>query len=391
MVFGLQAAFFQIWRGYLKRNITIDYLRGGVTLLVVLHHSALAYTFFSHYDPVHYLRSTAPIVDNVRWMALDLIVDFNEKFFMPLMFLISGLFVPSSLERKGSGRFLMDRAKRLGIPFIFSAIILSPLAYYPSWLLSETARQGKFLTDFLKNNNWTPGPAWFIWLLLAFSSVIAIANRMAPSLTKRLSLSISSTWQLLGISLAVSLLTSIPLSLFFSTDHWTRLWGPFVFQTWKLLLYFAWFMLGFAFGSANLELSLSKKNLRYWHLWLALGIILYVVQLGLRPENFGNIPQWTIKIIQAIAYSLCCTFISLAAIGFAHSFFRTAWPLADSFAANAYGVYIFHYVFVIWIQFFLLAKPLPAAIKFLLTLFIALILSWLLTAILRKTVAGKIL
>ncbi len=375
----------------MKRNFTIDYLRSGVTLLVVLHHSALAYTVFSHYDPVQYLRSTAPVVDTVRWIALDFIVDFNEKFFMPLMFLISGLFVPSSLQRKGSGRFFIDRAKRLGIPFVFSAVILSPLAFYPSWLLSETAKQGGFLTDFLDNNNWTPGPAWFIWLLLAFSFFVAIAYRMAPGLMKRLSLSITSPSRLLGVSLAVSLLTVIPLSLFFSTDHWTRLWGPLVFQTWKLLLYFGWFMLGFALGAADLESSLSKENLKPWPVWLALGIIFFVVQLGLRPEYLGNIPQWMVRTIKAIAYSFCCTFNALAATGFARSFFRTAWPLADSLSVNAYGIYIFHYIFVIWIQFFLLAAPLSAPIKFLLTLFFALILSWLLTAILRRTLAGKIL
>ena len=126
----------------MKRNLAIDYLRSGVTILVVVHHAALAYTTFSHYDPGRYLRSTAPVVDVLRWMPLDLVVGFNDMFFMPLMFLISGLFVTPSLERKGCGRFLLDRTKRLGIPFIVSFMILSPLAFYPSWLLSDAVSRG---------------------------------------------------------------------------------------------------------------------------------------------------------------------------------------------------------------------------------------------------------
>ena len=37
---------------------------------------------------------------------------------MSLMFFLSGLFVPSSLARKGSGTFLSDRFLRIGLPLI---------------------------------------------------------------------------------------------------------------------------------------------------------------------------------------------------------------------------------------------------------------------------------
>lgn len=376
----------------MKRNLAIDYLRNGVTILVVVHHAALAYTTFSHYDPEQYLKSTAPVVDTLRWMPLDLLVHFNDMFFMPLMFLISGLFVIPALERKGCGRFLSDRAKRLGIPFIISAMVLSPLAFYPSWLLSDPVSRGDFLSGFFDNSNWTPGPAWFIWLLLAFSGVVAVAYRLMPNLMKKLSLSALSARSLVGIVLTVTLLTTVLPSLFILPEAWTRLWGPFVFQTGRLFLYFGWFVLGAALGAANLELSLSRDNLRPWPLWLALGVLAYVAGLiGLRTEYFTNMPEWVVKTLPATIYSLCCAFTSLGALGLAHSFFRTARPLADSFTANAYGVYIFHYGFVTWIQFYLLAKPLPVELKFLLTLFVGLIGSWLLTAFLRKTVVREVL
>jgi len=38
-----------------QRIVAFDYLRGLVVILVVLHHSVLAYTRFSHFDRMHYL------------------------------------------------------------------------------------------------------------------------------------------------------------------------------------------------------------------------------------------------------------------------------------------------------------------------------------------------
>lgn len=376
----------------MNRNVAIDYLRSGVTLLVVVHHAALAYTTFSHYDPRQYLSSTAPVVDTLRWAPLDHLVSFNDMFFMPLMFLISGLFVVASLERKGAGHFLVDRTKRLGIPFVFSAVVFSPLAFYPSWLLSDPLSRGEFLSGFFDGGNWTPGPAWFLWLLLAFSGVVSISYRLMPRLVEKSSLHASSGTRLVGVFLAVSMLTTIVPLLFVSPDRWTRLWGPFVFQTGRLLLYFAWFMLGVSLGNADRGVSFPSTNLGPWPRWLALGVISYAAHLLiLKSEYLANMPEWAMKIYPAIVFSLCCTFISAAALGFAHSSFRIARPLADSFTANAYGIYVLHYGFVTWIQFYLLTKPLPAAVKFLLAVSIALTASWLITALLRRTVAREVL
>jgi glucan biosynthesis protein C len=71
----------------------VDHLRGFIVALVVLHHAVLAYCRFSHTDHRHYLLSTAPVVDAQRWGGLDMLATLSDSFFMPLMFLLSGLFV----------------------------------------------------------------------------------------------------------------------------------------------------------------------------------------------------------------------------------------------------------------------------------------------------------
>ncbi|GEM_PF-6968109 len=49
-------------RNDLKRDIAIDYLRSGVTLLVVAHHASLAYNTVSYYDADPYMKSLTPVV-----------------------------------------------------------------------------------------------------------------------------------------------------------------------------------------------------------------------------------------------------------------------------------------------------------------------------------------
>lgn len=375
-----------------KRDIGIDYLRSGVTVTVVAHHAALAYNTFSHYNPLRYTESTAPVVDTVRFFPFDVFVAWNDIFFMSLMFLISGLFVAPSITRKGVGQFLTDRTKRLGIPFIISVTLLSPAAYYPSWLLSDSAGQGGFLGRFFTVDGWPPGPAWFISVLLLFCIVAATAHHYIPTLMRKLSWSAESAGSLVVVFLAVSLATTIPMHLLIGPNVWFGSARPFWLPASRVLLYFAWFLLGVALGSANAERSLSRENLRLWPLWLAIGGLGYLAHAMVTSGAYlPNAPAWVVKVMSATAFSFCCTFTSLAAIGLARSFFRNNRSPADHFSGNAYGVYVFHYGFVIWLQFSLLALPIPAAVKFLITLSVALAASWFLTALLRKTAAKKIL
>src|SRR5579883_797386 len=81
------------------RITALDRARTFITLLVVLHHSVLNYTYFG-------------TGDRARWLGFDLVVLFNDSFFMACMFLISGLFVRDSLARRGAADFVRHRAFR---------------------------------------------------------------------------------------------------------------------------------------------------------------------------------------------------------------------------------------------------------------------------------------
>ena len=100
------------------RIIAFDRARTFITLMVVVHHSVVNYTYFGNGD-------------RMRWLGFDLMVLFNDSYFMAFMFLISGLFVHESLTRRGAAGYLRRRAFRLGVPLLISIFVLIPIAYYP--------------------------------------------------------------------------------------------------------------------------------------------------------------------------------------------------------------------------------------------------------------------
>ena len=69
-----------------------------------------------------------------------------------------------------------------------------------------------------------------------------------------------------------------------------------------------------------------------------------------------------------------------AATAIFQRFAARSWPILDSISENAYGIYLFHYLFVLWSQYLLLDAALPAIAKAALVFGVALSLSWAATA-----------
>src|SRR5262249_4277677 len=154
-----------------KVSVAVGYLRAFVTLMVLAQHAMLAYHPFAPVpeaslatEPRSWLAF--PIADSQRSSAFLVVMTFNDIFGMSLMFFLSGLFVWQSLERNGSGAFLRRRVVRLGVPFVVAATVLTPLAYYPSYLVrSTTPSFAGFRDEWLAMGMWpgAAGPAWFLW------------------------------------------------------------------------------------------------------------------------------------------------------------------------------------------------------------------------------------
>ncbi len=375
------------------RNRWIDYLRSFITVLVLAHHSALAYTTFGFFDATTYSNSTNPIVDSSRWVGMDMFVNFNDMFFMSLMFFISGLFVYRGLLKKGGKKFLIDRFKRLGIPFAVAVCLLMPVAYFPSYyLVNRNATPLSFLQDFIVHQQWPVGPPWFIWLLLLFNVIaVLIPKRIYPAVAKSIFSMAKHPFKFLWMAFLIVSLAYIPISLWVGQYTWTGI-GPFDFQLNRILLYFAFFLIGACLGSGDWENELfpNKQLLqRSWVFWLGLCLLSYMlVELFTYSVwdlvRAGKLTASIAWMAFSILFANSCLFSSMALLSVCKENMHTEYKVLNHFSDSAFGIYLIHYIFITCSQFALLQVSLPAFVKFILVFLFTVSASWATTHLLRK-------
>jgi peptidoglycan/LPS O-acetylase OafA/YrhL len=378
-------------------SVSIGYLRAFITLLVVAHHAAIAYATFA--PPVAPSLSAPPrwwqafpILDPQKWGGASMLVGFNDTFFMSLMFFISGLFVWKSLQRKRVGGFLRDRSLRLGIPFLSAAAIVAPLAYYPAYLQIGNHGMAGFVHQWLSLGAWPAGPAWFVWLLLAFDFVAATLYFSKPNRTDidgRVFARFSAEpISFLGCLICVSAAAYIPLAMKFNPLSWTE-FGPFAFQTSRVLHYLVYFLAGTSLGAYGLErgiLAMRGNLARRWWLWAIGAVVVFLAASGLfiMMVTTGKAAATNWQVIGDLVFTITCATTSLALLAVFVRFARKPWGIFDSLRDNAYGIYLIHYAFVTWLQYALIKSHLSAVAKLTVVFSLAVALSWITTAALRR-------
>src|SRR5262249_44442147 len=103
-------------------------------------------------------------------------------------------------------------------------------------------------------------------------------------------------------------------------------------------------------------------------------------------------PSLGLATLGNIAFVMACAGWSVAALSFFVRFAKRSNPVIASLSANAFGIYLLHYVCVSWLQYSLLAVPTSGAVKFLLVFVGAVAASWALSAMARRVPAiGRVI
>ncbi len=372
------------------RKVEFDYLRAFLVTLVLFHHAVLAYATCASINFENPIANAGLVVNEQRWLGFDLIVAFNETFFMPLLFFVSGVFVRQSLARKGARRYVGDRLKRLGLPFVIGVFFLIPLAYYPAQLqvgliTGVDSSYGSFWLGMIRSGFGTAGPLWFLWLLLAFNCLVILLYRVTSAFSGfargRYDIIFGRPVAFFGVLLGISIVVYLPVAIIFGPLRWIGI-GPFNAQAGRILLYLVYFLTGIAVGATGIDRSVLKTDgilAKHWWVWIAVGLMSFTVLVLM----VAVVTPMERTIVSEIAFVVCCWANVFGMTGLFLRYAKRRMRIFDSLSENSYGIYIVHYVIVTWLQYFLLESDLAPIMKGIVVFAGTLIISWVLVAIVR--------
>lgn len=377
-----------------RTSIALSNLRAVVILIVLAFHSSLAYLASLPAAPYRfseapYLWQAIPIIDRSRWFGLDLFCAWQDVSLMSLMFLLSGLFVPASLGRKGVWTFLSDRMLRIGLPCVLAVLLLIPIAYYPSYRTSEGGSLEAYWQSWMALPFWPCGPQWFLWQLLILNVLAAALYRFVPAsrvaLVRLIDALKDHPAQFFLALVAASALVYVPLAVAYMPWEWSH--SAFSFQLSRPLHYLVYFFAGYALGGYGLDrglLAVDGPLARHWARWVAAGLFGWMVW-AIPTSGVLDDPgaPLALQIASAFGFAVACASGSLALIAVCLHFASERVRVLDSLSANAYGMYLVHYLFVVWLQFALLDVALPAVGKVLIVFAGTLAMSWTVSAAFR--------
>ena len=374
-------------------SLALSNLRAIVIVIVLAFHSVLAYLAslpakpFA-FDLPPYRWQATPIIDSQRWFGFDLFCAWQDVSLMSLMFFLSGLFVPGSLSRKGSWGFLSDRLLRIGLPLAVVVAVVMPIAYYPAYRVSAVDPSiPAFWQHWTALPFWPSGPQWFLCQLLVLNALAAALYRHAPEVTECLGRLAATARErplrfFAGL-VAVSAIAYVPLAIIYTPWVWVNA-GPVSFQVCRPLHYLVYFFAGYAVGAYGLErglLSTDGPLARHWAAWLAAaggGWILWALPTSLTLD--GREAPLIVHAAGALGFTVACAAGCFCLLAICLRFaIRRHWML-DSLSANAYSMYLNHYVFMVWLQFALLDLALGAVGKAAVVFCGTFVLSWALAA-----------
>ncbi len=147
----------------------LDWIKIVLTAIVIMHHQTCAFTGSGWYF------NFAKYGNTFSSVAMPLL-SIDQSYFMCMFFFISGYFTPTSFDRKGSYVFMKDKFKRLGIPYVFFALVLNACLFALIYAIAPGATE-------ISAGIYTPspGPLWFVGWLLVFNFAYSVTDHSTPT------------------------------------------------------------------------------------------------------------------------------------------------------------------------------------------------------------------
>lgn len=326
----------------MKRLCYLDTLKVTLTILVVFHHAAEAY---SPYSAWVYKPSNKDEMMPLIWHFNSV----NAAFFMGLFFLIAGYFVPRSYDKQGIWVFVKKKLLRLGIPVVLVTAFLT----YATGQLEV-------------------GHLWYVESLLLFCLVYALVRKFVSPMQVKSNVSL---WGLLAVSLIMGVGGHL-IRQVSPQDNWIWVLGFIHIEPAHYLQYVIMFVLGVL---AYRGQWLTKMKNSTGAVSLLIGSALAIGDYVRNDGDWNNfVYQWF-----GIYESLLCVFFSFGLLWLFREFVNGTNAFQSWCSQQAYGAYIVHLFVLLAVQNATDSIMLPGIVKFFIIGIVASIISFVITYLLR--------
>jgi len=262
-----------------KKVEYINNIKIFLTNMVILFHVTIAVGG----KPGGAIFSPSVVSVEGNWGSIlgEICTSSSQTFFMSLFFFFSGYFVPKSFDKRGTHVFLVERAKRLGIPFVLMTFVIGPYIAGGFQYLFFYQGDQPFRPPMI---NW--GTTWFLQHTIVFSIAYAFAcghgwypKGKCPSLL-----------DFFGIAMVLGMIGSV-LPLFFPQTE-TVITVP---NFWNQYISYIVFFFGGALAQRNNWMeAIEKKPRLEIYLWrlISLAISMTLNILGDYPQKTQHVPSW---------------------------------------------------------------------------------------------------
>jgi len=362
------------------RFFYMDNLRIFLTILVILHHAAIAYGASGDWV------ITEAASDPISPIIFTLFTAINQSYFMAAFFLLAGYFTPLSYEKKGTLKFLGDRLIRLGIPLaLYTPLIFTINTYLvQNFVYAQNLSLMDILRDQFKHFNIHFGHLWFLLALLIFAGIYvvfrALVDRYASQTSIHLFRDKFPPNAVLFLSIGLLSLLTFAVRLVFPVGVWflNLQFAHFIHYT------FCFYCGVLAYRGDWLR-RISGSLAWRWGILSLFTILLAPVILILG----GALESGSVDVFlggmtwQALSYAVWESVLLIGILIWLLYLFRERinyhGRLSKALAANVYTVYIIHQPILVALNVALLSIAIPTTVKFILASLLAVFLCFILS------------
>ena len=340
-----------------ERVYALDAMRAIMMLLGIVIHSSITYASIGDV-------TAWPLNDPNNSLVFDIVVVLIHSFRMPVFFVSAGYFGALLFYKKGPKAMMINRVKRILLPFLLGVLIIYPCVFfafkYSMAAFNDVLSPFNNALNLIFSGKFIPFNIihlWFLYFLMMYAIlgwlIAMIFNKKSPfttSANKVFTCILQNFWLRL-LCMTVLLF----LCLYWMDSPYLKTYNTWSIDPASFITYFIFFGTGWILYRTN-----SLENLKHYPIWqLIIALLLFLI---------STFSPWLSEVwLLNAKLALTAIYSSLFIFGFIAFFltyFNSYSPRLTYIMDAAYWVYIIHLPIVAFIPGLLAGVSLPSGIKF---------------------------